>query len=193
MSATLAYSVARSVPPAYEPLTLAEAKTHLRVVGSNDNGYIESLIVAAREELEAQTRLALITQTWIMKLNEWPASEVIHLTPAPLISVTGISYLDTAGASQTLATSVYEVDTARMPGCIWLKYSQDWPTLRSIQNAVTITYKCGYGADATDVPMRAKQAMLMWIESAFCQRAMDGTSQQSYQHILRGLSYGEYP
>lgn len=191
--ATLSYSLARTVNPATEPLTLQEAKSHLRIVGNNDNAYVESLITVAREELEKQTRLALITQTWQMKLDAFPDNDHIPLYPAPLVSVTSIAYLDTAGASQTLATTVYEADTARMPGVVWLKYSQDWPATQGIQNAVTITFKSGYGTDGTDVPMRAKQAMLMWMESAFTNRSTEGMGNLAYRSILQGLCYGDYP
>lgn len=191
--AVLGYSRTRTVEPAMEPLTISEAKAHLRVTGSDDDTYIESLIVTAREELERQARIALINQTWVAKLDEWPLCRYIELRPAPLSSVTSITYLDETGTSQTLASSEYEVDTGRMPGVVHLAYNATWPTTRITQNAITITYVAGYGEDADNVPRRAKHAMLLWIESHFCGRGMEGGSRFAWDTLIRGLQYGDYP
>lgn len=195
----LDYSRIRVSGPDCEPITLSEAKQHLRVVGSTDNEYIANLITMAREEIEKLTRLALITQTWRMKFNGWPSGDHFCLSPAPLLAVSSITYLDTNGSSQTLSTDVYEVDTARMPGVVWLKYDQSWPALRSVQNAITVNYTAGYGADGNDIPQRAKHAMLLLMESAFSNRGVDGggmllgLSRQQFDFLLAGLSYGDYP
>ena len=51
-------------PPAVEPVSLAEATAHLRVETDDENDLISSLIVNARQQVEAATGLALITQGW---------------------------------------------------------------------------------------------------------------------------------
>ena len=50
--------------PAAEPVTLAEAKQHLRVEHDDDDDIIQALIAGSRIHVETQTRRALITQTW---------------------------------------------------------------------------------------------------------------------------------
>jgi len=45
-------------PPAVEPVTLDEAKAHLRVTIADDDGYIALLIPAARERVELFLRRA---------------------------------------------------------------------------------------------------------------------------------------
>lgn len=61
--------------PASEPVTLAEAKLHLRVETgmTDDDTLISALIVAARQVAETITRRALITQTWRLVLDQFPA------------------------------------------------------------------------------------------------------------------------
>ena len=64
--------------PAAEPVTLAEAKAHLRVVDAVEDTLISGLIKAAREEVEAATGLALISQNWRLYLDCWPPSGLVR-------------------------------------------------------------------------------------------------------------------
>ena len=49
-------------PPEVEPLTLAEAKAHLRLDTDADDAYVSALITAARERIELFLRLALTVE-----------------------------------------------------------------------------------------------------------------------------------
>src|SRR6185295_19907165 len=60
--------------PAVEPVTLAEAKLFLRVEHDDDDDLIAALVAGSRIHVEAQTRRALITQTWRLTRDAWPRS-----------------------------------------------------------------------------------------------------------------------
>ncbi|GGA54196.1 head-tail connector protein [Pelagibacterium lentulum] len=60
--------------PVDEPISLAQAKAHLRIEDDAEDGLIESLIAAARTHLEAITGSALLRQTWRVVLDAWPDS-----------------------------------------------------------------------------------------------------------------------
>ena len=60
-------------PPAVEPVTLADAKAHLKVDTTDDDALITALITAARARAEWHTGRALITQSWTLWLDAWPA------------------------------------------------------------------------------------------------------------------------
>jgi uncharacterized phiE125 gp8 family phage protein len=62
-----------AVGPSVEPLTLAEAKTHLRVAITDDDALITSLIVAARMDAESITRRAFISQQWRAVGDRFPS------------------------------------------------------------------------------------------------------------------------
>lgn len=176
----------RTSAPAKEPVTLDMAKAHIRVDGGEEDAYIEQILKTAREWCEDFQRRAYVTQTWRLTLDEFPACGELELPRPPLASVTSITYLDTNGDSQTLATSVYAVDTDADPGRVYLKYNQTWPSTRAIQNAVTITYVAGYGADDSHVPAAMKQAILLLVGHWFENRE-DVVSGSLPKHIDMGV------
>ena len=72
-----------------------------------------------------------------------------------------------------MATTVYDLDDKQKPGRVTLKHNQTWPATAKIENAVTVTYKAGYGTTAADVPQAIKQAMLLMLTNWFEKRADD--------------------
>lgn len=154
------YGLSVVTAPAEEPVSLAEAKTHLRVEHDDDDAYISALISAARESAEQYLHRALITQTLKMSLDAFPA--VIRLPRSPVQSITSIQYVDDAGETQTLDASDYRLDKESIVARIEPAYGETWPTTRPVSNAVTVTFVAGYGA-ASAVPAPVKQAMKLHI------------------------------
>lgn len=154
----------RTSDPASEPVSLGEAKNHLRVDISDDDDLITALITAAREYVEEASRRALITQTWRLSLPQFPAAVEIELPRPPLQSVTSVTYTDSDGSSSTFASSKYSVDTDSEPGRVRLVYGEDWPSDTLAEtNPVQITYVAGYGDGSSDVPQRWRQAILLTV------------------------------
>ncbi len=149
--------------PTDEPLELALVKEHLRVDGEEDDRVIEALIVAARQKVESDTWRALMTQTWGLSLDAFPANNgPIALPLPPLQTVDSIKYIDTAGTEQTFEAANYKADAVSEPGRVALAYGQAWPSTREEINAVTVQFTAGYG-DAGDVPEGLKEAMKLLI------------------------------
>jgi uncharacterized phiE125 gp8 family phage protein len=142
-------SIQTTLQPVAEPITLAEAKLHLRVETSvtADDELIKSIITAARSYCEMVESRAYMIRTMQLKLDEF--EDTMRLPYPPLISVDSVQYIDSAGATQTLATTVYEVDTTEFPGEIRLAYEQTWPSKRAVRNSVVITYKAGFSTAFT--------------------------------------------
>lgn len=166
----------QTVSPTIEPVTRAEAKAWARIDGNEQDAIIDDLIAAARLRVENDLGgKQLINATWALTLDRFPPS--IKLPRPPLGSVTSIQYIDTAGATQTLATSVYKVITDGVFGVIVEAYGQTWPSTRDEKNAVTVTYVAGYGATAADVPESLRSAIRMLVTTADCVRGEnDGAS-----------------
>lgn len=148
--------------PAEEPITLTEAKAHLRVDGTTEDTLITSLITAARRRCEAFTRRKFVTQTVVLRRSR--LGPAIMLPVAPVQSITSIVYLDTANASQTLAADQYRLDESVLPPRIVPSHLASWPATLSEPDCVDVTLVVGYG-DASAVPEDIKTAIKMVIAS----------------------------
>lgn len=155
------YGLKITTGPAAAVVATSDAKLWMRVTHSDEDAVIASLITRATNYVENETRRQLINATYTFSFDMFPHGDVIYSPVSPLGSVTSIAYLDADGASQTLATSVYGVDTIRDPGRIYLKSGQEWPSTLDQEQAVTITAVAGYGTASTDVPEPLIQAVLM--------------------------------
>jgi uncharacterized phiE125 gp8 family phage protein len=167
--------------PAELPVTLAQARQHLKVTVTAEDALILAAINAATEHAEDFTGRRFITQTWDLSLDAFPRSGPIMLPNAPLVSVTSVKYLDTAHVEQTLATSDYQVDTISQPGRIVVGVDTTWPQTSPKVNAVTVRFVCGYGL-AGAVPFAIKAAILLLIQQ---QEQRDGdTKLEDAAHAL---------
>lgn len=156
-------------PPTEEPVSLEEAKLHLRVDISDDDALIGGLIQAARERAEDILRRALITQTWELTLDRFPSGNELELPFPPLQSVASIKYTDSDGDEAEFSSDDYIVDTAEEPGKVILAYGSNWPSVTLYPTgAVKVRFVAGYG-EATAVPQTFKQAILLmageWYEN----------------------------
>jgi uncharacterized phiE125 gp8 family phage protein len=149
--------------PTSEPISVADAKLHCRVDVVDDDLLIQRWIKTARRYIERISNRALLTQTWELWLDAFPASSEIDLNRSPLASVTHVKYYDDADAESTFAASNYIVDTIREPGRVVLKTGYTWPstTLRAV-NGVVVRFVAGW-TTSDDVPEPIKQAMFLLV------------------------------
>jgi uncharacterized phiE125 gp8 family phage protein len=178
-------------------VTLEQAKTQVGVAGDigSHNELLERLIAAAREQVENDTGIVCYTGTFTWKQTSFPGSDIWELPDIrPVSSISGITYIDTAGDSQTLSASVYGLQADAVTPYIGLKYQQSWPTLRSDLNGITVTLVAGYSTIAA-VPQRVKQAVLLQLHIQWLlENGEDASDQQgAYERMIAGLRRGTYP
>jgi len=150
----------KTAPPA-EPVTLEEAKNHLKVDAADDNTLIAGLVTAARELGEKETKRAFITQVWEMCLDT--AKDEIEIPKPPLQSVESIKVIDDDGNASVVSSTYYDVDASQnSPGRVKLKAGCVWPYHRGFASFL-IEFKAGYGDDAANVPEALKRAILVLI------------------------------
>lgn len=151
-------SVTLVTAAAFNPVTLAEVKEHLRVDDADEDTLIQAYIDAATEQVQSFTSRQFVTATYDLFLDAFP--KVIRIPRAPTQSVTSISYIDADGSSQTLGTAVYDTDFNSEPARVVEADGQSWPSIRGDINSVTVRFVAGYGI-ADTVPDRAKVAIKM--------------------------------
>lgn len=159
-------SLTRATPPAVEPVTVSEAKAHLRVDVSDDDAYIATLITAAREWCEQYLDRTLIDTQWTMRLDSFPYE--IELPRPPIASAgtaTAVTLTYTLGddSTATLSSTQYRVDRNSTPGVVRQLRAGTWPANLDDYNAVAVTWWAGYGSSGTSVPAAIRHAMLMLV------------------------------
>jgi uncharacterized phiE125 gp8 family phage protein len=163
-------------PPATTPVTLAEAKAHLRVIDADDDTVISAYIQAATKSAEAFLGRALVDQTWDLYLDSFPvgADLEIKIPKPPLIEVLSITYDDASGLQQSVAATDYYVDTISEPGWIVPTGGLTWPTPLDAINSVRIRFRAGYldnnSPQQQAVPDDIKSAVLLTIGNFYEQR-----------------------
>lgn len=130
----------RTVPPDTEPITLAEAKTHLRVDGNQDDAYITALITVAREHVETELRRTLAPSTWEFITD---AAPVLTLPMPPIITIESVTDENDDDIDYTL-----QLD-------------------KSLKLNATGLVKVVYTAGVEEVPAAYKHAMLLIIGHLF--------------------------
>ena len=184
--------------PIVEPVTLSEAKTHMRITHTDEDDLIKSYIEAARVYTEQYLSRSLISQTWDFNYNLFPASgDAIEIPLPPLKSITSVKYYDGDEVQQTWSDTEYTVDTDNIPPLIYENMGESYPSTRVFRKSVTIRAVTGYadsGASPVDladnVPSSIKTSVMMLVAHLYENReiAMLGLTANetpmSYQTIL---------
>jgi len=170
--------------PVIEPVSLSEAKAHLRVTSRDEDLLISSQIKAASARARQYFRRENAQSTWDQTFDKW--EEFLVLRKKPLVSVTSVTYLDPDGAPQTLATTVWEAVTNREPGYVRRKFGQSWPPIRAHGDVVTVRYLAGYAT----VPelQKAYVKLLVALLYEFREPTITGTIQAKIEDLEAAFS-----
>ena len=169
-----------------EPVTLAEAKLHLREDGSENDARITALISAARRLAEQKTGRAFAPQTWELVMDEFP--EAFMLLPAPIAAITSVKYIDADGIEQTLDPSGYQLDKDSRPGYLVPAYGAAWPSPRLQANAVRVRYTCGHAvADAQLAALKQWMLIAIGVWYKHAEATADGALNELPRTYVDGL------
>ena len=152
--------------PTAEPISLIEAKTHLRQTAiTADDTLIKALVRGARALVEQKTQRCIMAQRWRLVLDSFPGptlmgvpfgqaftlpAHAILLPKAPALQVVSITYTAMDGTTQTLAAGTdYVVDLACEPARITPPFGKIWPIPLPQIGAVQVTFDAGCCAPLT--------------------------------------------
>lgn len=139
--------------PVSEPVSLREAKAHLRVDTNDEDIFIGSLIKAARQQIEAFTGRTFIETTWDYTLDEDDVlGDMFELPRSPVSSITSITTIDDDNVATAMTASDYYLVTNSEPGRVALVDGKEWPTDLRRYGSMIIKYISGYGDEAFSIP-----------------------------------------
>lgn len=194
-----------------EPITLDEAKTHLRVTHTNDDTFISALIAAARAVFEEQTGRQCIDAVWEYALDWAPYQRFIELPKPPMGPTVTVVYDDANGDQQTFDADSYVVfpsyvvsagspadDPVIDPYCpcgrIELATGAAWPTMRTMARSLRIRRTCGYGATSADVPELVKATIKLILTQLYVHRGDEATDMPvGIDMLLRAFKWSALP
>lgn len=185
------YLLERTVDPTDTPISLTEAKAHLRVQHAADDTLITALIAAVVDYFDLPNGVigkALFTQTWRFS-DAWASpSGKLHLPVTPVQSITGISYYDTSNVEQSLSVDDFYLYKNEDSAYLYPKPSVSWPSTYNRLDAITVTFVAGYG-NAAAIPQGIKQAMLLTLTHWYENRSASivGTSAQEMPLAVQSL------
>lgn len=163
------------------PVSVSDAKEHLRIVDfTGDDDYIGALIDAATTWCEDYCDRTFADKQYTVAFDDFFGTRIeLPRPPVRLNAVSSgatvtISYVDTGGTTQTLtwsqsSTQQFRLDRDHVPGLVYPKYLEVWPSVRLDDKSVQITYLAGYGG-AANVPTPAKHAIKMLVGHWYANR-----------------------
>jgi uncharacterized phiE125 gp8 family phage protein len=172
--------------PAFEPVSLDEAKEHLRVSTDDENGSILAYLMAARQWVEAYTERSLATQTWQMSLSAL-SPQVWLPRSSPIGSVTHVKYYDEDNALQTWSSSNYRVVSFTEPALLEVTSDATWPSTYCRSDAVQIEWISGY---ATGVCPESLRLAVLTLTAHFYENreaVLVGTSSKAVEFAVEAL------
>jgi uncharacterized phiE125 gp8 family phage protein len=201
-------------PPAVEPVSLALARQHARIISSADDALISQYIKAAREYCEHSTRRAFFNQTWKLTMDHlpffafwtgtgmatdrrdfwfwshWWRGYEIKVPKPSLVSVTEIVYTDPNGTPVTLDPSSYIVDSVSEPGQIVPQIGNFWPWgSQYVPGGTHVTFVAGSYGDGETVdtcPGTVIQAILFLV-SQWYSNPDGAANQQNNQRLYAAV------
>ena len=158
--------------PAEEPLSLDEARAFLRVEHGDDDELIAALIAGARIHVEAQTRRALITQSWRITADAWPDDGRIAVRPAPLQALAAARVYDGDGNAQAVDIQAFVPDLAgsALAFPLWAL-----PSPGRLAAGIELDVTVGYGDTALTLPEPLRQAVRLLVAHWYENRGLIGT------------------
>lgn len=163
----------RTAAPTVMPVTVDEAKMHLRiaerdgagaVLPHEDDALVQSLIATATDHLDGWSGIlgrALINQTWRQDFAGFGKCLRLPLAPVAADGVQSVKYFDGDNIERSLVPAAYRLFVDAAGPYVAATVGQSWPSTVSRPDAVSVTFIAG--SAARDVPAAIKVAILLHV------------------------------
>jgi uncharacterized phiE125 gp8 family phage protein len=158
------------VKPTTEPVSVGEARSHLRLDTSDTDALLAGYLLAARMHAENHCRRVFMSQTWDTTFDyDWPQIKNeyrLDFPFGPVRSITQVTYTDEDDVVQTLASTDYLLRGTGEDNLPYIvpAYDVTWPTVLDIPETIRVRFVAGYGTNPGDVPEPIRNAILLHTE-----------------------------
>ena len=162
-------------PPVLEPVTVADARAFLRISTDSEDDILRRIIKTARELVEADTGLALIDQTWRLRVDRWPRSGRLALFKYPVKAVTAVVAYRCDGSAISMEPEEFMLQHGRRPQRVYMAQYPDAQSFCGLE----VDFIAGFGETGVEVPDALKQAILTLSAHLYENRAgLDGATSE---------------
>lgn len=162
-------------PPVLEPVTVADARAFLRISTDSEDDILRRIIKTARELVEADTGLALIDQTWRLRVDRWPRSGRLALFKYPVKAVTAVVAYRCDGTAISMEPEEFMLQHGRRPQRVYMAQYPDAQSFCGLE----VDFIAGFGETGVEVPDALKQAILTLSAHLYENRAgLDGATSE---------------
>lgn len=144
----------QTLAPALEPVTLAEAKSFLRLDQDDENAFVASLNQTSRLQIETALDVALINQEWRWT-GPYRPGEAIALRRHPLVSVEAAFEIADDDTETPLPAELVTVNTDNRPARVTIESASS--------SRVSVVFRAGFGVSPETVPAPIRQALLLLV------------------------------
>ena len=162
-----------ATPSTTYPVSLTEAKLHLKVDVSTDDLLIQNLITAATHLSEEYTNRFFLNTSVVMFCSDWSDLKALFKSNVTFnVNSDTITYYAPGDANvlTLLPNTNYNVITSYQPALVNLVENKTFPSIQTRSDAIKITYTSGYGSLSSNVPQEIKQAILLTIGNWYANR-----------------------
>lgn len=160
-------------PPAALPVSVVDAKAHLRLTHDGEDALVADLIAAAGAFVAEDAGIALINQVLRLSLSDRPA-EPVALPRHPIARIETVTVYDGDGSPTVLEGAQYRFDMMRKPA----RLSFEPGAVPRQTNGIEIDFVAGFGDAAADIPHTLRRAVLALVSHWYELRGAYGPSDQ---------------
>ena len=134
--------------PTFEVMSRTEAKLQLQVDTTADDALIDSLILAARQQVETDTNRRFPSVVVDLFFDAFPCERTLILPYGPVSAIASVKSYDDDNVEAEFSSTSYYKDLKSEPGRVVLLDNAAWPTDLRPANGGVVRFTAGYTGTA---------------------------------------------
>ena len=146
-------------PSTLTPVTLTEAKDHLKVTGTDSDTLIQTYLNAAIKRVEDYRQSVVMSSEWELYAKTWPLS--FNLQKHPVTAINSVKYYDDDNTLQTVSSTNYRLQDFRVPCRLEFDSNFTEPSLYDREYPIVVNFQAGFTYAASSSYALIKQVVFL--------------------------------